>query len=188
MALLFPGRLNEGNAWIAYQAGFPVNSTVSLRSVAVLLWWLNRLSREKVRVFSPRTGIGSVSTRCSLLLSTGSSCCSPSLKVPLSAIIRHPSISYLSLTVNMKLTPIVFPASTVNFCFCVLITFSVIGSKRIMLTVPACGFPVMLEMEAATDVLSPTRTKRGRLGVSINSLLVVASPSSVPISIPLVWE
>ena len=41
-------------------------------------------------------------------------------------------------------------------------------------------------IEAVREVLSPTRTKRGRLGVSINSLLVVASPSNVPISIPFV--
>lgn len=64
---------------MAYHAGFPVNSIVNWRSVADLLWLLNSLSSEKVRVSSPRTGIGTVSTRLALLLSTGSRCCSPSL-------------------------------------------------------------------------------------------------------------
>ena len=179
--------LSEGKACIAYQAGLPVNSMVRRRSVADLLWPLNKLSSEKTRVSSPRTGIATVSTRLALLLSTGNRCCSPSLNEPPSAIIRHPNTSYLSVTVNRKLTPVVRPASTVNFCFCVLIIFSVIGSKRIKLTVPVRFFPVRFATEAATEVLSPTRTKRGRFGVSINSLLVTADPSIIPVSMPLVW-
>jgi len=67
-------------------------------------------------------------------------------------------------------------------------TFSLdhLFNQQSRVTIPACGLPVILEIEAAREVLSPTRTKRGRLGVSINSLLVVASPSNVPISIPFV--
>ena len=112
--------------------------------------------------------------------------CSPSLNEPPSAIIRQPNTSYLSVTIKRKLTPVVRPASTENFCFCVLITFSVIGSKRIKLTVPEIFFPVRFATEAVTEVLSPTRTKRGKFGVSIKSLLVTAVASIIPVIIPLV--
>ena len=68
------------------------------------------------------------------------------------------------------------------------ITFSVIGLKRMNLVVPFRALPVRLVTVAAILVLSPTRTKRGMLGDNINSLDVTAEASSVPVSIPFVWE
>ena len=187
MASSFLGCDNAGNACTAYQAGLAVNSTVKRRLVAVLLWWLKRSAKEKVRVCSPRTGIGKVSVRFSLLLRTGSRCCSPSLKLPPSAIIRHPRTSYLSVTVNRKSTPTVCPGPTLNFFCWVDITWSVIGLKSTSFTVPDMLLPVRLLTEAAMEVWSPTRTNRGRFGVSINSLLVTAVAFIWPVIIFCVW-
>ena len=139
-----------------------------------------------MRVSSPRIGIARVSVIYSLSLNTGNRCCSPSLNVPPSAIMRTPSISCLSVTVKRKLTGTVFPASTVKDWRCVEITLSVIGSKSTNFVIPFRAFPVRLVIVAAILVLSPTRTKRGILGDNMNSFTVTVEASNFPIIIPFV--
>src|SRR5574344_393737 len=163
---------------MAYQAGLEENSTVSLREVAVWLPLLNKSAKLYSCSLPGSTVMGNASVTYSLLGSTGITCCSPSLKFSLSATSRQPSKSYRSVAVKANCTATLCLASVANGCFCVATTSFVNGLNQVSVTTPASARSVRLSTVAANTVWSPTRTKRGKLGVNIKSLLVTTSSSS----------